>query len=382
MRGRNPICLLFLACQLLMVSGDWSLAGPEETVRIAARDDARPFIWKDAETGHYLGFFWDICTEAVQRAGFRFETESIDATQRSAFLSSGTEHIDLLCDPTTITLQRMRNFTQAGGGQASHLVFSPIIFVANGTHAVQRFGREGWGWGEIPENIQNDEDPCTALKERPLSGGEETEPPEDDDSKKAEKPWITFFPPKNDGAENSTFEFRGYVEGTTIGKKVELEAKLRSSGDKTGPVICTSPMKSHHDAAKAFCEGRMSRYYGDADIVRASISAYRAKPGVSCLNSYTIAPGGTYEPYAFVASSRNVSEFPELLAFSLYSMFSDGTMERLYKGHFPETQKSQHLNTLFGVNAIPKGSAEPGKSVEAPEADASTAPGNSKVVSQ
>ncbi|WP_165814829.1 transporter substrate-binding domain-containing protein [Labrenzia sp. 011] len=365
-----------------MVSGDRTFAGPEETVRIAARDDARPFIWKDAETGHYLGFFWDICTEAVQRAGFRFESVSIDAAERSAFLSAGKEDIDLLCDPTTITLLRMRNFTRAGGGEASHLAFSPIIFVANGTHAVQRFGQKGWGWGKIPENIQEGEDYCRVLKQRPLSDAEQIELPEDDDNAKPDKPWITFFPPKNDAGENSTFEFHGYVEGTTIGNKVELEARLRSSSHKTGPVICTSPMSSHHEAAKAFCEGRVSRYYGDADIVRASISAYRAKPGVSCLNSYTIAPGGTYEPYAFVASSRSIPEFPELLTFSLYSMFSDGTMERLYKGHFPETQKSQHLNTLFGVNAIPKGSAESGDTVGTPKTDASSIPGIPKDVSQ
>jgi hypothetical protein len=66
MRGA-PWCL-FLRCVAQV--GALALALPAsanaEEVRIGARDDTKPFIWRDAETGNYLGFLWDVCTEAVQ----------------------------------------------------------------------------------------------------------------------------------------------------------------------------------------------------------------------------------------------------------------------------------------------------------------------------
>lgn len=92
-------------------------------IRIGVREDARPFIWRDQDTKGYLGFFWDICTEAVQRAGYHFSEEGVDAKKRAAFLKTGDGDYDLLCDPTTITLKRMQNF--AYNGQAPILRSRP-----------------------------------------------------------------------------------------------------------------------------------------------------------------------------------------------------------------------------------------------------------------
>jgi hypothetical protein len=128
----------------LALAAEASGAEGDTEIIIAVRRDARPFIWKDRDTGQYLGFFWDICTEAVQRAGYRFRVEEIKAIGRKDFLSTGTQDYDLLCDPTTITLKRLQNFIRKNG--ASHLVFSPIVFVSNGTSsrkAVQNGRRHG-----------------------------------------------------------------------------------------------------------------------------------------------------------------------------------------------------------------------------------------------
>ena len=71
------------------------------------------------------------------------------------------------------------------------------------------------------------------------------------------------------------------------------------------------------------------------------------------------APSGTgrYEPYAFVISSRTHPGLPEKVDLALYSMFQDGTIERLFAGHFPDTKMSDFLNTLFRINSIPAGTA-------------------------
>lgn len=351
-----------LICLLLLTAGSTGLTSAEPVVRIAARSDTRPFIWRDPQTSHYLGFFWDICTEAVQRTGYQFQEVPINAEERSAFVTEGTGNFDLLCDPTTITLQRMKNFTKAGNGRAPFLAFTPIIFVANGTHVVQRFGENGWGWGQIPERMQESSAMCNALGQRPKDT--ERQPGTDGTGSGGSsgttggdisKPWITFSPRKSSNKANITFEFWGYVKGSTIGDEVELKAEVSSRTTGTGTVICTTALESHQEAAKEFCKGHLSRYFGDADIVRASISAYLAEPGNTCKNNFSVAAGGTYEPYAFVASSLSIPEFPELLSLALYGMFSDGTVDRLFTGHFPDTTKSQHLNTLFGINAIPDG---------------------------
>ena len=68
---------------------------------------------------------------------------------------------------------------------------------------------------------------------------------------------------------------------------------------------------------------------------------------------------GRYEPYAFVISSRTHPGLPEKIDLALYSMFQDGTIERLFAGHFPDTKMSDFLNTLFRINSIPAGTILP-----------------------
>ena len=118
------------------------------------REDTPPFVSIDASSGAYIGYFPEVCTEAVTRAGFQFTQTSVSAKDRNNFLKSGLGGYDLLCDPTTVTLSRMNTFARmrnritssVGGGkpiegetiEAVALGFSQIIFVANGAYAIPR----------------------------------------------------------------------------------------------------------------------------------------------------------------------------------------------------------------------------------------------------
>ncbi|MBY5816002.1 transporter substrate-binding domain-containing protein [Rhizobium leguminosarum] len=317
---------------------------PERTlcqeITIGAREDARPFVWRDGDTGEYLGFLWDICTKATQRAGYSFHAIPLRAEDKAEFLNHGTRNYDLLCDPTTITLYRMKNFVEKG--ELSHLSFSPIVFVANGAYASHSSAEARPGWGETSDSQQTPQRCADLLKQA-----------EEEIVEKRADPWITMVPPTNKG--RLRFEIWGYVKGSTIGAVLEHENSLKqadSVGDR--PLVCLKDFASHEDAADWFCTDRLARYFGDADIIKATIKSRSERPGGSCTSGVNFSADGTYEPYAYVTSSRNVLEFPKKFEYALYEMFTDGTVERLFTGHF-SSGKSEYLRTLFQINSIPRG---------------------------
>jgi len=316
-----------------------------EGVTVAVRNDARPFIWKDEDTNQYLGFFWDVCRMAIQRAKFQMGQQIVlDAEQRLDFLTKGVGAIDLLCDPTTLTLKRMKSFEEAPGLGA--LSFSPIVFLANGSFITQNFNKgDHGGWGPLPQTTGANV--CDVLLDR---AGRAI--PSKNDEIASEKHWITVL-----NRPKTNFEIWGFFEGSTIGDQLRRELAVQSSEQqKSRPTICLKGFTSHTDAAIWFCEGRLARYFGDTEIVQASIEARTEIPGSDCISQPQYSADGTYEPYAFVLSSARFPELPKRFSYALYEMFSDGTMERLYMGHFKRA-KSANLRTLFQINAIPRGAA-------------------------
>ncbi|MFA1627615.1 transporter substrate-binding domain-containing protein [Rhizobium mongolense] len=310
-----------------------------QEITIGAREDARPFVWRDGDTDEYLGFLWDICTKATQRAGYSFRATPLLSEDKEKFLNHGSMNYDLLCDPTTITLYRMKNFMEKG--ELSHLSFSPIIFVANGAYASHSSTAARPGWGEASDSQQHPKR-CTDLLNQAEEGKVEQT-----------SPWITMVPPTNNGSLR--FEIWGYVKGSTIGAKLEHDNSLRQA-DSTGdrPLVCLKDFASHEEAADWFCTDRLARYFGDADIIKATIKSRSERPGGSCTSGVNFSADGTYEPYAYVTSSRNFPEFPKKFEHALYGMFTDGTVERLFTGHF-SSGKSEYLRTLFQINSIPRG---------------------------
>ncbi|WP_457579398.1 transporter substrate-binding domain-containing protein [Ensifer adhaerens] len=359
-------------------------ASDTEEIIVGVRSDARPFIWQDPNTNGYNGLFWDICTEVVQRAGYRFKTVNVDTKKRAEFLSTGAGDFDLLCDPTTINLQRMHNF--AYDGTVSHLEFSPIIFVANGSYIQQqRRSIAPKAAGNLPEDAPA-KPTCTQVATwvAKVQGGKPDEwkwwpapSPQTTDVKNtppaAQGLWdwlsstfdITLrHVPQGGDEKMKTFEIWGYVEGSTSQEAAEQQALARS---KDGLMVCTRAMPSHEDAAREFCAGNLSRYYGDIDMIRAALAGFNEEAGTRCAADFTPAAAGSYEPYAFVVSTLHFPDFPERLTLALYGMFEDGTVERLFTGHFPETQKSPFLGTLFRINRIPTGS-DASKTKDKPDA--------------
>ncbi|TCA64072.1 transporter substrate-binding domain-containing protein [Rhizobium leguminosarum bv. viciae] len=318
-------------------------------VVIAVRDDARPFVWKDAYTNDYRGFFWDICSLAVQKAGYFPVARPIDAAQRKNYLDTGVGDYDLLCDPTTITVNRLKTFVEQG----PDLTFSPIVFVANGTYVgPSPTSPEGMGSGKIREVLQETQGSCDAL----LKAAESASGKKDQkDEKSSDERWIRFLPKpieKVEADKKEDFQIWGYLEGSTIAAILNKSEVLKTLNDNNAFLICPNAFPSHANAAEAFCAGNLARYYGDGEIIKAAILAFNEKTGGSC--GFVSARLATYEPYAFVLSSRKVREFPQRFTFALYSMFADQTVERLFAAHFPE-EKSEFLTTLYRINRIPKG---------------------------
>jgi ABC-type amino acid transport substrate-binding protein len=347
-----------------------------ESIKMAVRSDARPFIWKNAASGMYLGFFWDICTKAVQRAGHQIELVEINSEQRGTILRSGTPEIDLLCDPTTITLQRMQNFSAKG--QAPDLDFSQIVFVANSSFVRPERGHNRleneaalphsapesptcadiFSWVEFKRNPDGAKQLHEWARTAPALPKTATAT---DESKQAKGFWdwlqqnVSFTLPEaveDEAANQKRYQIWGYVEGTTIGDDLEMRQSVLSQNDTT---VCTRGFKSHREAASELCNGALSRYYGDVDIVRAALAEFSARNEKDCLADLSTLLTGAYEPYAFVVSSRNVSTLPEDLRLALYGMFADGTIDRIFAGHFQETQISEYLRTLFRINSIRTG---------------------------
>lgn len=409
-------------------------------IRIGARADARPFVWKEArsgampvegrETGEFLGFFWDICTEAVARAGYDYggSVEEVDSEKRQAFLQSGEGGYDLLCDPTTITLSRMAGF--APGAPAAALEFSPIIFVANGTFVQQERGASApFASGKLPIGKAEAAEVAVELTARgvdappqqdgaaaplemcrhvrawldtstgsapseefPWPPSDSAEQPVDESPSEDEAPsgeeaeaadaggtktrwpgletvrtWFKSFveeamlvrPPATK-TDDLHFRVWGYVAGSTIGAELERDFRpggtTRQAESDVNLITCLTPFASHAEAAEAFCQGRLAQYFGDAEIVKAALRTYREASGEACAADLNPTRQGTYEPYAFVLSRARYPDFPERFVLALYGMFEDETVERLFRGHFPDVEASDYLQTLFRINRIPRGS--------------------------
>lgn len=391
-------------------------------IKMAVRTDTRPFIWMNNASGEFLGFYWDICTEAIYRAGYQLETVEIGSVERTSILGTGrtgeasvqqqpakvafltgeppannaprpeTTEIDFLCDPTTITLQRMRSFPVEDGTPVLH--FSQIVFVANSSFVKSKPGKDiTKNEGKLPEDGPEPTCDCilpwidhlgAAARGEPLPSHScqdawwpEKEPIQVEDADNSEisgeagvaenrqasfwdrfKIEFQFVPATPQQVKTEIpkdYEVWGYVDGSTIGDALNALLSKPPQNRIGAKIVCSRSYTSHTAAARAFCNGELSRYYGDLDIVQASLADQRNQTRTECAMDPAPAGAGRYEPYAFVISSRTHPGLPEKIDLALYSMFQDGTIERLFAGHFPDTKMSDFLNTLFRINSIPAG---------------------------
>lgn len=305
----------------LALLGSIAAAGPaltEPVIRMGVRVDARPFAWQDAANQSYLGFLVDICTDAVTRAKYPFEQVPINPADRIEVLEGRRSDLDLLCDPTTVSLKRLDDFAAMSGPEAPS--FSPIVFVANGTFATNRAEHSG--------EMDADAGACQINPSVPVAN--------DDDE--------TGAPPSLAA---------GYVIGASIEPVLRDAIASGMPGLAAGQTVCAVPQDTHVDAARAFCEGRLRFYFGDIDIIRESVAAEAERSGKSCAFDPAPVPL-TYEPYAFVVTGRTPGFRAHFLK-GLYEVFHHGTVEDRFRGHFEGFEMSPFLETLFRINRVPSG---------------------------
>jgi ABC-type amino acid transport substrate-binding protein len=84
--------------------------GQDKSIRIAYRDDAPPFSYKD-KIGEPVGFMVDLCREVAKKLADQLHLTSLNVTYvpvtaADRFEAIQAQKADLLCEPTSATLSR------------------------------------------------------------------------------------------------------------------------------------------------------------------------------------------------------------------------------------------------------------------------------------
>src|SRR5437763_6198573 len=84
--------------------------GQDKAIRIAYREDAPPFSYKD-KIGEPVGFMVDLCREVAKKLAHQLRLRSLNVvrvlvTATDRFEAIRQQKADLLCEPTSATLSR------------------------------------------------------------------------------------------------------------------------------------------------------------------------------------------------------------------------------------------------------------------------------------
>lgn len=332
--------LRWLAVGIGLLAGLAAVRAQEPAITIGVRVDTPPFAWQDEDTGAFRGYLTDLCIEATTRAGFHFNLVPIDAAQRALIINgdptiaakdgSPSLMLDLLCDPTTISLARLQTLIGAVKADSERLVFSPIVFVANGSYVWQ----DGAGLGPDLASKNYDTEGAFAKATGAVLDGrgcncltptaKEKEPP-----------------PKC--AENAYFR-AAFVTGTTA--QLNISQALKRDGISLMSYdLCPEEMPSHEAMVAALCRGDVQYAFGDTDIAL----FYSKKSACKIVQADRPL---SYEPYALLISDNSPGFRPRFIA-ALYEMFSDQTVSGRFGTYFPGLTKSSALSILFRINSIP-----------------------------
>ncbi len=268
------------------------IATSDDSVSVSYRIDTPPFSYR-TDGGGYSGMLVQLCEEAVQRAGYRI-TERIPVTSADRFEMPS----DLVCDPTTITRSR-----------AKDMEFSPIVFVANSSFI--------------------------SLKDTTVLTEEDIAKAPDCSSKRARQPKRALV-----GV--------GLAGSTTANVTLKRATEANILGDTLDYGLCTVLFDNHNEGVEAICDGKISFYFGDMDILRAHLATRDDCPASLRSGFFS------YEPYAFVIPSDDAA-FRRRLVAAIYDIYADGTAVEAYHEAFPGQPMSGPLEMLFRINAIPEG---------------------------
>src|SRR6201993_2314993 len=117
--GGTRQCAAIVALAMLMTgvfagtasAGVLDRSSQEKAVRIAYREDAPPFSYKD-KTGEPVGFMVDLCREVAKKLADQLKLASLNVvyvpvTAADRFEAIRQQKADLLCEPTSATLSRV-----------------------------------------------------------------------------------------------------------------------------------------------------------------------------------------------------------------------------------------------------------------------------------
>src|SRR5689334_25439108 len=110
------LCAAFVAVAMLMTgafagtasAGVLDRISQDKTLRIAYREDAPPFSYKD-KIGEPVGFMVDLCRDVAKRLAEQLNFPSLDVTYvpvtaADRFQAVQQQKADILCEPTSATL--------------------------------------------------------------------------------------------------------------------------------------------------------------------------------------------------------------------------------------------------------------------------------------
>lgn len=287
-------------------------ANPEagrQVVVIGVRIDAPPFAWRDPDGGGYSGFLFHLCVEAAVHAGYLPKVVPITAADRSEFFKGRRPEINLVCDPTTITISRLADLRKL---PAPGPEFSPIIFVANGSY-VSNLSAEA---GVLPlESARSLE--CI---------------------------------PRSPATDKTVYLAAGFVGDTTAEKTLRDAQRSKNIQLQPDQRLCLVQKDTHWQAAEAFCDGQLRYYFGDEDILRSVLRMTAHRQG-GCAQATTAFPL-SYEPYALVVAGLPVG-FRQDFTMALYTLFDLEPAEKRFQRSFSGQEMSVYLETLFRILDIP-----------------------------
>ncbi|MBG19896.1 MAG: hypothetical protein CML31_08005 [Rhizobiales bacterium] len=327
-------------------SEDKKIAGEDDDVlRIGVRTFAQPFSYRSGRIVRaplgpkigplgregYTGYMIYICDEIlmqmmIPKGDSPIITENeikaidIDRTWSKALgdrLGSIGESVDIICDPASISRDRVNSFlvspplfaTGIGYLRFPEKLFaepcdkaSALIGAVGSTNAVQRGIRsilEAGEWAPHRRKIE------TALR-----------------------------------GENPCFDAKGGAERRRVS---ELDTKC--DVDLSQQVIWEAD--NHAQLAECFCRGKVHYYVGDFEIIKAHADSI---PGCKY---YASANTFTSDRYAIFAvnetqntdKARKISKFFEILNREVVT--SDSLLDRAYLSEFGEDPKSPALNSFF-----------------------------------
>lgn len=301
---------------------------------IGVREDARPFSYRlnglrrsdsrfprsENESGsppseekiYYDGYVVRICGSVIaelQRPeyGLTFHVKEVVADERNAFLLGQNTSIDILCDPATITNERLEL-----------MVSSAPIYLSGITLANRRPLPARYPCGLLLGMVEGTTAETEGLS-RILAAGE-----------------IPTAAPSLRADLNGTFA---------------VSEDCKAKAVEGGSVYLDRPLllaKTHREVAEAFCNGRIFHYVGDIEIVRENLLQI---PDCDFDGARLTYKEERYAIFGRVPSDDEAGKARKILQFfrelSKQSYNKDSVLISSYESTFPEYTPSVKLKALF-----------------------------------